>query len=542
MTTTTPAHPRGKRHLLADLRIRTKILALAVLLGVLATVIAGFASVQLQSLASLTASVSTGTAELSDSLRQLQSNVWRTRAAVLEIAAVPVGERRSIKSKIEALYTEIADSRASYETYFHEVTGRNLESAGPFYAAWDAYGAVAVDRMVPEAMVDDILSFQLIQSSEGSAKGDAAVAALDGIKADLDSAIEQRIAEAHATADQTTVWLVVLAVALIVVGLVVAFLIANAIARPVGRVRDALQRLATGDLTTDVEVNSRDEVGQMSVALNEAQATLRSTLAGVAESTTTVAASSEELAAGNAQIMSGAGETSARAGVVAAAAEQVSRNVQTVAAGAEQMGASIREIAQNAAEAASVAATATAQAATTSETIARLGTSSQEIGAVVRAITSIAEQTNLLALNATIEAARAGEAGKGFAVVAGEVKELAQETARATEDIARRVEAIQADTDGAVTAIGEITHIVGQINDYQMTIASAVEEQTATTNEMSRSVAEAATGSSEIAESITGVATASAATSDVVAQTGSAVDELARLGADLRARISVFQI
>jgi methyl-accepting chemotaxis protein len=195
-----------------------------------------------------------------------------------------------------------------------------------------------------------------------------------------------------------------------------------------------------------------------------------------------------------------------------------------VSAGSEEMGASIREISQNATEAAQVAGEAVGLAARTSNTMNQLGDSSSEIGDVIRTITAIAEQTNLLALNATIEAARAGESGKGFAVVAAEVKDLAQETARATEDISKRVQAIQADTGGAVEAIEEITRVIGRISDYQTTIASAVEEQTATTAEMNRSVAEAAR-----------------LTTEGVQQSQQAAGALTRMSAELTSLVSTFR-
>jgi len=251
-------------------------------------------------------------------------------------------------------------------------------------------------------------------------------------------------------------------------------------------------------------------------------------------SATTLGSSAEELTAVSTQMAANAEETSAQANVVSAASEQVSKNVQTVATGVEEMNSSIREIAKNATESARVAGQAVTAADIANKTISKLGESSSEIGKVIKVITSIAEQTNLLALNATIEAARAGEAGKGFAVVANEVKELAKETAKATEDIGIKIEAIQADTRGAVDSIQQIGKVIAQINDISNTIASAVEEQTATANEMSRNVGEAAKGTAEIAQNITAVAQAAQNTTQGATNAQQAAGELARMATELQ--------
>ncbi|MCR6688144.1 methyl-accepting chemotaxis protein [Cellulomonas sp.] len=474
--------------------------------------------------------------QLQRAFTTLQSEQQRSHLLVRRALAADPAARAQLLTSSEWIDGDAAAQIAVIATFPSADTPQWQD----FLMRWEAWQTYRDATLLPLVEAGDAAAFEAAVAANAAADPDWAGRALELASAQTDAQVVAIQESGQAEARRMIVVLALTFVVAVLLAVTLAAATIRRISRSVRSVAVTLDAMATGDLTQGVEVVEQDEVGRMAASLASAQDSLRTTFGEVARTAQDVAESAERLAGSNAQVSDAAGETSAQAGVVAAAAEQVSRNVQAVAAGAEQMGASIREIAQNATEAAKVASTATGVAAAANDTVSRLGTSSAEIGNVVKLITTIAEQTNLLALNATIEAARAGEAGKGFAVVAGEVKELANETAKATEDIARRVEAIQHDTSGAVDSIGQISGIIASINDYQMTIASAVEEQTATTNEMSRGVAEAATGSGEIAVNITGVATAADRSSHVLSGVSGQVDELAVLSGALRDRVAKF--
>jgi methyl-accepting chemotaxis protein len=422
------------------------------------------------------------------------------------------------------LMTEPAE-RAAYQR-----TVRALDAYNGFSQQVHAAGQAGdVEKAVRIATVDNLKASTEMQDS---------FEAWQQLETHRAETLQNEVAEQGKTGRTTLIVLGIVALAIATGGLL---LVSRGIVGPLGKAVRGLRSLAEKDLTTSVEVDTADETRMMADSLNQATTSLRSALSTIAGSSQTLAASSEELMAVSTQMGANAEETSAQSGLVSAAGEEVSSAVTTVAAAVEEMTASIQEIAQNANEAANVASEAVGAAEVSSANVAKLGQASTEIGDVVKTITSIAEQTNLLALNATIEAARAGEAGKGFAVVANEVKDLANETARATGDISAKVEAIQHDTAEAVASITRIDEIIHQIADIQSTIASAVEEQAATTSEIGRSVSEAAKGAGEISENIAGVASAAGSTADAVGSAQAATTELARLAAELQSLVGEFR-
>ncbi len=375
-----------------------------------------------------------------------------------------------------------------------------------------------------------------------------------------------------ATRDQRilSVWVffIVVIAAIAFITIIVRKFISRPLERTVAMLDDIAQ--GDGDLTMRLDVNGEDEIGRLSRSYNDFVEKIQILIQKIAGDTGTLAVSSEALSrtstdmtstadamqSQSAQVKSATGEMSSNLTSVSGSADAMSGVVNTVATAVEEMSASLSEVAKNCAQASSIAADADSKARRTGETMGQLNTSSLEIGKVLDTISDIADQTNLLALNATIEAASAGEAGKGFAVVANEVKELAKQTAVATEEISRQIDEMQSNTGRAVDAIDQIATVIAEVNEITRTIASAVEEQSSTTNEIARSVGdasisatdisshvkEASSGANEILENVQNLDSAASTTAAGATDTSNGATDLAELADRLRGHVGVFKV
>jgi len=498
----------------------------------------------------------TGLAQLRESNERLEQMYKHNLQAIAQLAEVrtdvqqatslsaklilrsPLADVSNVQMAIKRLDSAIDSTWSAYAA--SPAAGTDADR-GSFTAGLAEYRKVRDQQLVPAATANSLSTYLGVQNNYIDPLTNKITVALNNLASTEDKSAQQHMADARRDAAAAQLMILTLIASALAFAAVIAVVVSRSIARPLGQTVLVLEALAEGRLDQRLTVRGRDEVGRMAEALNTALDRLTAALRDIGTNVTTLASSSEDLSGVAGRMNASAARSAGRADAVSSASEEISANIATVSAGADEIGSSITEIARSTASAADVAGQAVRISGEAGSILRKLGESSAEIVSVVKLITGIAQQTNLLALNATIEAARAGEMGKGFAVVAGEVKELAQETARATEDIRTRVGAIQTDSAAAVAAIAEIGAVINQINATQTAIAAAVEEQTATTNEMGRNVGEVAAGSNEISANVAEVAQAAAETTSAAANTAAAADDLARVAHELQQSLAMFR-
>jgi len=482
--------------------------------------------------------MSTSSLAAVDSIGQVKVSYARV---VVDITGLALVSDPSLKQfNLDALAADDETLETAWTRYQGSQPSAPDADRAEFEELFAQYNTIR-EPLIEIAKTEDQAAF-LANSGDMLTAYSAVTAKLDELNALEQDNAAALAAQGRASYRAAVALLVGAGVVALVLSVLLAVVIARSVTRPLSASVRVLQGVAAGRLNERVDYRNGDELGQLAAAVDATAEGLTQTLTMVSASSQRLVASSTQLSGVADHLSAGAAGAAAQAGIVSAATEQISSNIGTVSAAGEEMSAAIREIASSTSQASSTAASAVATATSASETLERLNASSREIGEVVKLITSIAEQTNLLALNATIEAARAGDAGKGFAVVAGEVKELAQQTARATEEIVARVNATQADAGAAAGALTEISEVISRIDGLQSTIAAAVEEQSATTSEMVRNVTEVSTGSQQIAENIAGIALTTQETTGGAADAASAAGEVRAAASDLQDLVGRFTL
>lgn len=442
----------------------------------------------------------------------------------------------------EAALTEMdehaAEMRESVETLKQARVGADID-AQMATAFLPAVGSV-LDQ------VDAVDATKGAVSTAQIAAFDAAWGTFDEVSDKLGTAFDELVDSEEATtatrASQTRTSILIVGLIVILAAAGMTALSWRAIAPPVHRTRELLDRVAAGDFTQRLEVRGRDDLSDMATALNSTLDQMDAALRTISAEADSLHGASTQLTDVSRRMAGSAQRVRTEAGSASQEVGNVDENVQAVAASTEQVHASVTDIARNAADGAGIVNEAVDFARSANGTISKLGDSSNQIGEVAKVITSIAEQTNLLALNATIEAARAGESGKGFAVVAGEVKELAQQTALATENIGSRIAAIQSDSAATAEALEQIGGTIGRIAEIQTMIATAVEQQTAATGEIGHHATRAAAGTGGITTRIGVVAESAADTSAAAGETERAAADLATTSVKLRTIVQKFRL